>query len=169
MTADAQKLADELVTNCIVEFRDEGQYMAIPSETFFRVKAALASVRDAEPVDGMVLVPESALKWLFGEEGEFECPPEGYFRGKPAPYWWRSVFRKMIGDAHPTAHPSADEGCGWAVFGPAGNLLMHTCHQQEDQAWAQFFTCCTPKDRAHWQAKGYTCSEVKARLARSAT
>lgn len=48
---------------------------------------------------GCVEVPESALKWLFGEEGEFECPPEKYFRGKPPAYWWRSVFREKLSAA----------------------------------------------------------------------
>jgi len=100
MTADAQKLADELVTNCIVEFRDEGQYMAIPSETFFRVKAALASVRDAEPV-----------AWIY--------KGDPYFDGRK----WNDTAQvttskqlAMFNDSrakplytHPTAHPSADE------------------------------------------------------------
>lgn len=47
------------------------------------------------------LVPDSALRWLFGEEGEFECPPEKYFRGKPPGYWWRSVFREKAGLSAP--------------------------------------------------------------------
>lgn len=52
----------------------------------------------AAPVvgDGMVLVPQSALDWLNGENGEFVCPPEKYRRGMPPPYWWRSEFRKRI-------------------------------------------------------------------------
>lgn len=48
---------------------------------------------------GYVLVPASALRWLFGEEGEFECPPEKYFRGKPPAYWWRSVLREKLAAA----------------------------------------------------------------------
>jgi hypothetical protein len=49
--------------------------------------------------EGMVLIPGSALRWLFGEEGKFECPPERYFRGHPAPFWWRSVFRDKLSAA----------------------------------------------------------------------
>lgn len=45
---------------------------------------------------GCVVVPKSALAWLFGEEGEFECPPDKYFRGKAPAYWWRSKFRELI-------------------------------------------------------------------------
>lgn len=40
-----------------------------------------------------VLVRKEAIDWLNGESGEFVCPPDRYFRGEPAPYWWRSVFR----------------------------------------------------------------------------
>ncbi len=49
--------------------------------------------------DESVLIPKSALAWLFGEAGEFECPPERYFRGKAPPYWWRGVLRDMIESA----------------------------------------------------------------------
>jgi hypothetical protein len=68
--------------------------------------AGAAPVNPAVPV-GYVLVPQSALDWLFGcsEEKDFDCPPEMYFRGKQPPYWWRSVFRKMIEDATPPSAP----------------------------------------------------------------
>lgn len=42
---------------------------------------------------GFTLVPNKALKWLFGEEGEFAPPLSSYPAGK---FWWRSAFRKMI-------------------------------------------------------------------------
>lgn len=51
------------------------------------------------PPEGWRMVPESALQWLFGEVGAFECPPERYFRGKPPAFWWRSVFRELIAAA----------------------------------------------------------------------
>jgi len=72
-------------------------------------RAALRDAPQAEPVvpDGFVLVPESALRWLFGKEGEFVCPPENYSRGKEPPFWWRSVFRAMLA-ARPSA-PTAVE------------------------------------------------------------
>lgn len=53
---------------------------------------------------GFALVPESALRWLFGEEGRFECPPDRYFRGSPPPFWWRGVFRDLM------AAPQAGSG-----------------------------------------------------------
>lgn len=40
--------------------------------------------------DGYVVVPQAALAWLFGEEGDF-MPPEN---AKNRPYWWRSEFRR---------------------------------------------------------------------------
>lgn len=52
---------------------------------------------------GYRLVPESALRWLFGEEGEFEPPPSAYreVNGQPKlkTWWWRSEFRKRIAEA----------------------------------------------------------------------
>lgn len=45
------------------------------------------------------LVPISALKWLYGEEGTFEPPADQWlFRGKVPQYWWRSEFRRRCGD-----------------------------------------------------------------------
>lgn len=74
---------------CIDDIAD-GQLNATVTPLYARPTAAPA---------GCVVVPESALKWLLGDEGNFECPPENYFRGKPPAYWWRSVFRKLISAA----------------------------------------------------------------------
>lgn len=70
-----------------------------PAKTPLSVAPQAAPPKQPSVPPGYALVPVAALKWLHGEEGEFDCPPEGYFRGKPAPYWWRSVFRKMCADA----------------------------------------------------------------------
>lgn len=57
--------------------------------------------RATEP--DMVAVPKSALDWLFGEghdaEGEHfdESKAVAEATGKLRPYWWRSYFRKLIG------------------------------------------------------------------------
>lgn len=45
-------------------------------------------------------VRTEVLLWLLGERGDFECPPEQYFRGKPAPYFWRSHLRNAMYVAH---------------------------------------------------------------------
>ena len=45
------------------------------------------------------MVPVEAMRWLMGEEGEFFCPPESYFRGKEPAYWWRSELQKRISAA----------------------------------------------------------------------
>ena len=45
------------------------------------------------------LVPNSALRWLFGEEGDFGEAQSNLIRPK---YWWRSEFRKrMLAGAAP--------------------------------------------------------------------
>lgn len=67
--------------------------------------AAKAVRGQAEPApaavpDGYTLVPNSALRWLFGEEGEFL--PEQTPGKSVGNYWWRSVFRKMIAAPTPT-------------------------------------------------------------------
>ena len=62
-------------------------------------RAALESAIERRVPEGWVMVPESALRWLNGEEGDFICPPENYFRGKPPAYWWRSEFRKRLSAA----------------------------------------------------------------------
>jgi hypothetical protein len=68
-----------------------------------RIAELLAEPQEPVQVpEGYKLVPVSALQWLFGEAGEFECPPERYFRGKSPTYWWRSVFRGLI-EAAPEA------------------------------------------------------------------
>lgn len=46
-------------------------------------------------VVGIIIKP-GAMEWLNGE-GDFECPPERYFRGAPPKYWWRTVFREKAG------------------------------------------------------------------------
>lgn len=43
-----------------------------------------------------VLVKAETVEWLLGERSTFECPPEQYFRGKPAPFWWRKQLREAI-------------------------------------------------------------------------
>lgn len=60
------------------------------------------------PGDGWVMVPKSALEWLDGMGEDFECPPDLYFNGKPAPYWWGEEFRRRA-----TAPPAA--GIGWRL------------------------------------------------------
>ena len=67
-------------------------------------KFALDAVRAAlaQPNAGAAdytLVPNSALRWLFGEEGDFGEAQSNLIRPK---YWWRSEFRKrMLAGAAP--------------------------------------------------------------------
>lgn len=75
-----------------------------PSAQIYRAMLAAAPKVGIQPVgpvvpEGYKLVPESALRWLNGEEGDFKCPPEKFFRGKAPTYWWRSVFREKIAAA----------------------------------------------------------------------
>jgi hypothetical protein len=51
--------------------------------------------------EGYVLVPQSALDWLFGQgpdaNGEWFSDSVDLRIEKPRPYWWRAHFRKLIG------------------------------------------------------------------------
>jgi hypothetical protein len=77
-----------------------------------RIAELLAEPQEPVQVpEGYKLVPVSALQWLFGEAGEFECPPERYFRGKSPTYWWRSVFRGLI-EAAPVRAEVLEEAAG---------------------------------------------------------
>lgn len=69
------------------------------------VRAELRALAARLPGDGWVMVPKSALEWLDGMGEDFECPPDLYFNGKPAPYWWREEFRRRA-----TASPAAGIG-----------------------------------------------------------
>ena len=53
---------------------------------------------------GFVLVPAEVFDWLMGENGEFECNPSRYFRGKAPPYWWRSELRRRIAASPKASH-----------------------------------------------------------------
>lgn len=66
------------------------------------MKAAAARVPD-----GYIAVKTETLLWLLGERGEFVCPEHQYFRGKPTPYFWRSVLR----DAMLTWPPLREQEC----------------------------------------------------------
>jgi hypothetical protein len=46
------------------------------------------------PAEDQVLVNRDIVLWLLGENGDFECPPDQYFRGKPTPYFWRKALRQ---------------------------------------------------------------------------
>jgi len=49
-------------------------------------------------------VKTETIQWLLGEEGDFTCPTSQYFRGKPAPYFWRSHLRNaMLSTPTPSA------------------------------------------------------------------
>ncbi len=74
----------------------DGQFI---KEALGRLEAERAALSTPAVPAGHVLVPESALRWLFGEEGRFECPPNRYFRGKPPAFWWRGVFRDLLAAA----------------------------------------------------------------------
>lgn len=55
---------------------------------------------------GYTLVPDSALRWLLGEDGEFSPPMDLQERhmaafGRVGKYWWRSVFREKIKQGQP--------------------------------------------------------------------
>lgn len=92
---------DRAVAAEMLEFLVNGNFV-YPTKFYKALRAALdkpaLAQQPAVPPD-MRLVPESTLRWLFGEEGEFECPPEKYFKGRPAPYWWRGVLREKLNAA----------------------------------------------------------------------
>lgn len=47
----------------------------------------------AQVPDGYTPVKTDTVLWLLGEKDDFECPPGQFFRGKPAPYFWRRRLR----------------------------------------------------------------------------
>lgn len=71
------------------------------------ITSRLAALTDAAPLmpsaEGMVLVPERALKWLNGEGPD----DNGYWFGDEPPttgrgqFWWRIVFNRMLAAARP--------------------------------------------------------------------
>ncbi|SOY65645.1 hypothetical protein CBM2586_B10240 [Cupriavidus phytorum] len=61
--------------------------------------ALYAAPQPAALPEGFVLVKAETVEWLLGERGEFECQPEQYFRGQPAPYFWRKALREAIAAA----------------------------------------------------------------------
>lgn len=60
--------------------------------------------------EGYTPVRTEVLLWLLGENGDFECPPAQYFRGKPAPYFWRKRLRESMLSAPVPAQPAVPEG-----------------------------------------------------------
>lgn len=73
-------------------------------ESIYRILSKFAPSDPSAVPEGYTFVPDSALRWLFGEEGEFE-PPEDMLNwhmrvyGGLGSYWWRTVFRNMIAAA----------------------------------------------------------------------
>jgi hypothetical protein len=65
-----------------------------------QAEAALAAYREYLAAEGFIVVPKSALDWLFGEgpdaDGKWFEPPEIKDGERKKPYWWRSRFRAMI-------------------------------------------------------------------------
>jgi hypothetical protein len=47
-------------------------------------------------VEGYTAVKTETLQWLLGESDDFICPEDQYFRGKPAPYFWRKQLRAAM-------------------------------------------------------------------------
>lgn len=70
--------------------------MASQGAQGFRDGVASARKQPAQPVATCehVTVRRDVVLWLLGESGKFECPPEQFFRGKPAPYFWRKALRE---------------------------------------------------------------------------
>lgn len=61
----------------------------------WQARAAQSGQR-AGVVEGYVPVKAETLAWMLGESGTFECPQDQYFRGNPAPFWWRKALRAAI-------------------------------------------------------------------------
>lgn len=64
----------------------------------------------AAVLEGYTLVPDSALRWLFGEEGTFEPSPNMLdwhkkVYGELGSYWWRTEFRNRMHTAPTPAEP----------------------------------------------------------------
>ena len=57
-----------------------------------------------------VIVRAATIRWLLGESGVFECPPDQYFRGKEPRYWWRRQLRAAVLASPPQAHAVVPTG-----------------------------------------------------------
>lgn len=79
--------------------------------------------------DGYTPVKTSVLRWLLGEEGEFECPHSRYFRAKPTPFFWRHDLRAaMLAAAPAPATAPATPVAPWPDF--KGNPIRHGDHMR---------------------------------------
>lgn len=86
------------------------------------VSATPAPVAQEVP-DGYTPVRTDELLWLLGENGEFECPQEQYFRGNPAPYFWRRRLRAamLAATPAPAAHVGDSQFESWfSTYNPKG-------------------------------------------------
>lgn len=82
-----------------------------PGETHLMMRRLVDELRrlraQPQPSAAGVVVPVELVLWLLGEGDAFECPPEQYFRGKPAPYFWRRRLRDAVKDQIAAATPEA--------------------------------------------------------------
>lgn len=64
-----------------------------------------------------LLIDAATVRWLLGEEGDFECPVEQYHGNKPATYFWRRRLRAAV-STPPASQESAGEADGkmWAFL-----------------------------------------------------
>ena len=91
----------------IIEISKSVQLAAYPDEILAFARAILAASPATAQGEGFALVKAETIEWLLGERGEFECPLDQYFLGKPAPHFWRRALREAIAAARPPA-TSAD-------------------------------------------------------------
>ena len=116
---DALTAARDSVSNELGGYIDHpanARVIACLQDDLAKADASISELRDAlavgdtpAPVEpaippGFVLVSAEVFDWLMGENGEFECDPSRYFRGKAPPYWWRSELRRRIAASPKASH-----------------------------------------------------------------
>lgn len=123
-------MADKLDLDGLERDCEKGGWVAFPVETtralIARIRSLEAAPQPAAAPDGLTLVKTETVEWLLGERGAFECPPEQYFRGKPAPFFWRKQLREAE-VAFPERMPLAGEIFGVArAFANGWNACLDT-------------------------------------------
>lgn len=108
MTPTSPTALEEAADAAFGEMDDRGLFKDVGDDLFDEIKtdvatAAITAYLVQAEKEGWVMVPNSALAWLFGEgpdaDGHWFEPPEIKEGERKKPYWWRSKFSAMLAAA----------------------------------------------------------------------